>query len=273
MDPRRRSRPWGGECGGCDYRAACFEALNGKVGAVKSEAVRVKDSTWRREKLNPATGMAGTHRSVTLVLHSGGLDSSVCLLLARRRSRRVISLGFDYGQRSRVELVYAARLCRSRGIPRRVVRLRWDKPQRDIPKSRSIAEIRSQGVSPAFLPGRNAIFLTIACAEAAAVGAKEVWIGTNSIDFSGYPDCRPEFIRACRMMMRTAIPGGARIVAPLQFHSKHRIGALARGLGLQRSDVWSCYRPRFGSRQPQPCGICDGCALSELAWSVPQRER
>ncbi len=154
-----------------------------------------------------------------LILHSGGLDSTVCLLLAKEKERDVISLGIDYGQRHRIELEYALAYCCKHGIERRVIHVEWDKTVRDMPTGRSLQEIRA-AVSPAFLPGRNVIFLSLACAEAAGIEADEVWIGVNAIDFSGYPDCRPEFIDAFKMMLKEAIPNGPEIVTPLIQMSK-----------------------------------------------------
>ena len=130
---------------------------------------------------------------IALVLHSGGMDSTVCLLKAKNESRKVISLGIDYGQRHKIELEYAQVQCKRYGVERRLLRVAWDKPDRHIPTGRSLDEIRS-GISPAFLPMRNAVFLTLACAEAVGIQAEEVWIGVNDLDYSGYPDCRPEFI-------------------------------------------------------------------------------
>jgi len=200
-----------------------------------------------------------------LVLHSGGLDSTLCLLLAREAGRKVVSLGVDYGQRHRIELEYAFAQSRRYGIERRVLRVEWDKPVRDIPTGRSLDEIRA-GISPAFLPGRNAVFLTLACAEATGIEAGEVWIGVNALDFSGYPDCRPEFIAAFKSMINAAIPGGPEIVAPLIQMSKPQIAAEARRLGLAPGDTWSCYQPRFTPQGITPCGECDACVLHDHAW-------
>ncbi len=100
---------------------------------------------------------------LAVVLHSGGLDSTVCLLLAKRKHRYVLSLGIDYGQRHRVELEFAAYQCRQFGVPRKVIEVRWDKPMRDLPTNRTIQEIR-EGVSAAFLPGRNIVFLSLGIA-------------------------------------------------------------------------------------------------------------
>ena len=206
-----------------------------------------------------------------LVLHSGGLDSTLCLLLAKDAGYQVVSLGIDYGQRHHIELEYASAQCRKHGVERRILRVEWDKPIRDIPSGRSLDEIRS-GVSPAFLPARNALFLTLACAEATGIGADEVWIGVNAVDFSGYPDCRPEFIEAFRGMIDAAIPGGPKVVAPLIEMSKPAIAAEARRLGLAPGDTWSCYQPRFTSQGIAPCGQCDACVLHDHAWQEADRK-
>lgn len=200
-----------------------------------------------------------------VVLHSGGLDSTVCLLMALEAGRDVMSLGIDYGQRHRIELEYAAAQCRRYGVERRLLRIEWDKPARSMPVGRSVEDIRG-AVSPAFLPGRNAVFLTLASAQAAGVGAGEVWIGVNAVDFSGYPDCTPEFIGAFRSMLRTAIPDGPEIVAPLIAMPKPSIAREARRLGISQGDTWSCYQPRFTNQGISPCGECDACVLHNHAW-------
>ena len=206
-----------------------------------------------------------------LVLHSGGLDSTLCLLLAKEAGHEVVSLGIDYGQRHHIELEYALAQCRKHGVKRRILRVEWDKPARDIPTGRSLDEIRS-GVSPAFLPARNAVFLTLACAEAAGIGAAEVWIGVNAVDSSGYPDCRPEFVEAFRAMIDAAIPGGPKVVAPLIEMSKPAIAAEARRLGLAPGDTWSCYQPCFTNQGITPCGRCDACILHDHAWQETDRK-
>jgi 7-cyano-7-deazaguanine synthase len=200
-----------------------------------------------------------------VVLHSGGMDSTVCLLLAREQCRDVLSLGIDYKQRARAELHYAQELCSKFGIHRRVIRLEWDKPSRHVPKDR-LPEEMNRSVSPAFLPGRNAVFLTLGCAEAAGVGASEVWIGINSIDYSGYPDCRKEFAEAFQTMINLAIPNGIRIVTPLINMSKPEIAREAKRLGLKEEDTWSCYTPVKNRSKITPCGRCDACVLHALAW-------
>lgn len=200
-----------------------------------------------------------------VILHSGGLDSTVCLLLALEKNIDVLSLGIDYGQQGRVELEYAMRQCSKLKVIRKVLSAEWDKPNLNIPTGRSIQHIR-QGISSAFLPGRNAFFLALACAEAAGVGASEVWIGVNSIDYPGYPDCRPEFLDEFRKMIKVAIPGAAEIVAPLMYKSKPEIALEAHRLGIRPDDTWSCYRPITTHNGFKPCGCCDGCVLNKYAW-------
>lgn len=200
-----------------------------------------------------------------LVLHSGGMDSTTCLYKAHQEGAEVYSLGFDYGQRLSVELLFAQRQCDELSIPRQVVRIDWQKPERVIPINRDIQEMRAS-VSSAFLPSRNAIFLTIGCAHAAGIGAHEVHVGINSIDFSGYPDCTPEFLTSFTAMMSIANPGGAQVVAPLLNMDKRQIAALAHELGIGEHDTWSCYRPNMHEGAISPCGECDACRLHEHAW-------
>ena len=186
-------------------------------------------------------------------------------------NREVVSLGIDYGQRHRIELEYALAQCKKYGVERRILNIGWDKPRRDIPVGRSLNEINA-GISPAFLPGRNAVFLTLACAEAAGIGASEIWIGVNSVDFSGYPDCRPEFIEAFQKMIDIAIPDGPKIVAPLQQMSKPEIASKAHELGLVPGDTWSCYKPQITPQGILPCSECDACKLHNLAWEGVMQE-
>lgn len=100
--------------------------------------------------------------------------------------------------------------------------------------------------------------------------AVEVWIGVNAVDFSGYPDCRPEFIDSFRHMLSLGAPQGPRIIAPLLQMTKPQIVAEAIRLGLSRGDTWSCYEPAFSASGIHPCGRCDACKLHEYAWSNPQ---
>lgn len=203
---------------------------------------------------------------MTVVLHSGGLDSTVCLLLAREAGPDILSLGIDHGQRNRIELEYARNQCERWAVPRRVLRVEWDKPSRPLPTDRSVEEIRQGGVSPAFLPGRNLVFLALACAQASSLGAQEVWIGINSIDYSGYPDCRPTFLDAFKRISTDAFPGGPTVKAPLLTKTKPEIATEALRLGLKRGETWSCYTPTFSLEGLTPCGRCDACVLHDYAW-------
>ncbi len=204
-------------------------------------------------------------RPKAVVLHSGGLDSTVCLLLAQSRGRDAYSLGINYGQRQQIELEFANRQCERFGIERRIVDVSWQKPEIYIPKDRTVAEMKT-GIAPTFLPGRNAVFLALACAEAAGAGANEVWLGVNAVDYSGYPDCRGSFLEAFRAMWKEAVPTPPRIVAPLVRLSKPQIAALAGELGLAPGDTWSCYAPEEKNDATRPCGHCDACLLHAHAW-------
>ena len=200
-----------------------------------------------------------------IVLHSGGLDSTVCLLLALERGYEAISLGIDYNQRSRAELQCAARLCDRFNIERKVLKVEWDKPERYIPMDRTVDDI-GKGISPAFLPARNVLFLALGCAEASGMNASEVWIGINSVDYSGYPDCRPEFVQEFQKMIRLAMHDGPEIIAPLILMSKPEIAKEAVRLGIGPEDTWSCYKPAETSSGFKPCGRCDACILNNYAW-------
>jgi 7-cyano-7-deazaguanine synthase len=201
-----------------------------------------------------------------LVLHSGGMDSTTCLYKAKADGADVYSLGIDYGQRLSVELLFARKQCEAFSIPREVIALAWSKPDRQIPTDRDPIEMRAS-ISPAFIPGRNVVLLSLACAHAAGISADEVHTGLNCIDFSGYPDCTVEFFESYRSMMAIANPDGARIVAPLLNFSKPEIASLARKLGIGEHDTWSCYQPQIVRGAVTPCGICDACRLHEHAWA------
>lgn len=200
-----------------------------------------------------------------LVLHSGGMDSTTCLYDAHRAGAEVFSLGVDYGQRLSIELLFAKRHCEALDVSREVVSVEWRKPVREIPLGRTVQEM-SASVSSAFLPGRNALFLSIACAHASGIGATEVHIGLNAVEFSGYPDCTPRFLEKFTAMMAEANPGGPTIVAPLLHLSKPEIAKMAKSLGIGEHDTWSCYRPQLKGGAVSPCNECDACRLHEHAW-------
>lgn len=204
-------------------------------------------------------------------LLSGGLDSSTCLALARREGYACWALSFDYGQRHRVELEAARRVALALGAERHVVvamdlRIFGGSALTDdiaVPKGRSTAEM-TNGIPVTYVPARNTIFLAYALALAEVAGASEIFIGVNAIDYSGYPDCRPEFIEAFERMARLATKAGVegklrvRVRTPLIGMTKAEIVRCAHELGLDLSLTHSCYDP---DEQGRPCGECDSCAL------------
>jgi len=201
-----------------------------------------------------------------IILHSGGLDSTVCLLQAIEQGYEPISLGIDYNQAHIIETQFALAQCKALNVERKLIKVSWDKPIRNIPVGRNLNVIK-ESVSVAFLEGRNIVFLSLACAEAAGISAKEVWLGINAIDYSGYPDCRPEFIESFRQMLGFGYPGGPVIKTPLISLSKPAIAQEAYRLGVRKADTWSCYSPSITNDGIKPCNVCDACVLHEHAWS------
>jgi 7-cyano-7-deazaguanine synthase len=208
-------------------------------------------------------------RAVCLV--SGGLDSATCLAWARRQGWECYALSFDYGQRHRQELDAAARVAAAFGAARHVT-ARIDLRQFggsaltadiDVPKHQSVEEM-GQGIPITYVPARNTIFLSFALAWAETLGASHVVIGVNAIDYSGYPDCRPEYIAAFEHMANLATRAGVeghtrlRIHTPLIELSKSGIIRLGVDLGVDFSLTRSCYDPSPDGRS---CGACDSCLL------------
>jgi 7-cyano-7-deazaguanine synthase len=208
-------------------------------------------------------------RAVCLL--SGGLDSSTCLALARRDGFTCYALSFDYGQRHRVELESAARVAEGLGAVQHLVvpidlrvfggsALTSDIA---VPKGRATHEM-SGGIPVTYVPARNTIFLSLALAWAEVLGSSDIFIGVNALDYSGYPDCRPEFIEAYERMANLATKSGVedrtrvKIHTPLIRLSKAEIVKLGRELGLDFRLTHSCYDPGAGGR---PCGQCDSCVL------------
>jgi 7-cyano-7-deazaguanine synthase len=204
-------------------------------------------------------------------LLSGGLDSSTCLACARREGFECYALSFDYGQRHKVELRAAARVAESLGAALHLVvpvnlRLFGGSAltdEIDVPKGRS-PEAMSAGIPITYVPARNTIFLSFALAWAEVLEASDVFLGVNAIDYSGYPDCRPEYIDAFERMANLATKAGVegrtrlKIHTPLIGLSKAGIVKLAEELGLDFRLTHSCYDPDGEGR---PCGACDSCAL------------
>jgi 7-cyano-7-deazaguanine synthase len=204
-------------------------------------------------------------------LLSGGLDSSTCLAFARREGFDCYALSFDYGQRHRIELDAARRVAGAIGVKGHIIvpvdlrvfggsALTADI---DVPKGRS-EEAMSQGIPITYVPARNTVFLSFALAWAEVLGSEDVFIGVNAIDYSGYPDCRPEFIAAFERMANLATKAGVegrthlRIHAPLIALSKAEIVKLAHELHVDFRLTHSCYDPDAAGRA---CGRCDSCLL------------
>ncbi len=206
-----------------------------------------------------------------MCLLSGGLDSSTCLALAHRDGYACYALSFDYGQRHKHELAAAARIAKIFNAEQHLVaRLGLDAfggsaltAAMDVPKSRSAAEM-STGIPVTYVPARNTIFLSYALAWAEVLGSSDIFIGVNALDYSGYPDCRPEYIAAFQHMANLAtkagVEGGARlrIHTPLLRLSKADIVRLAKELYVPFAETRSCYDPAPDGR---PCGQCDACRL------------
>ena len=203
-------------------------------------------------------------------LLSGGLDSTTCLAYAIREGFECHALSFDYGQRHRTELESAARVAASLGAKEHVVvavdlrKFGGSALTADIgvPKNRSAGEMQKE-IPATYVPARNTIFLSFALAWAEVLGASDVFLGVNAIDYSGYPDCRPEYIEAFENMAnlatRASIEGSARlkIHTPLIKLTKAEIIRLGKELNVDFALTHSCYDPN-GAR---PCGSCDSCLL------------
>jgi len=211
-----------------------------------------------------------------VVLLSGGLDSTTTLALAMAEGFEAYALSFDYGQRQKVELAAARRVAQSLGArEHRIVQIDNDIFGRsaltddiDIPKGRSVAEIAG-GIPVTYVPARNTIFLSYALAWAESLGATDIFIGVNALDYSGYPDCRPEFITAFEKMADLATKTGVegahfKIHAPLIAMSKAEIIRQAVELRVDLSLTHSCYDPAPDGRA---CGLCDSCQLRRKGFS------
>ena len=208
-----------------------------------------------------------------VVLLSGGLDSATVLAMAKRERRDCIALSFAYGQRHEIELAAAERVAKSMAVAEHVV-YRLDlrgfggsalTGNIDVPKG----EVGKPGIPVTYVPARNTIFLSIALGLAESRGAGEIWIGVNALDYSGYPDCRPEFIDAFQQVILRGTKSGIehqepRIVAPLIEMTKAEIIRRGVELGVDYSLTHSCYDP---DAQGRACGHCDSCLLRKRGFA------
>jgi 7-cyano-7-deazaguanine synthase len=198
-----------------------------------------------------------------IVLLSGGLDSATTLYYAISKGYDVRALIFDYGQRHRREINAARAVAREAGAPCEVVKISFPwKGSALLDDSIRVPEKLSsgqKGIPVTYVPARNIIFLSFAASFAEAVGARAIFIGANAVDYSGYPDCRPEFFRAFQRSLdqglKTAVcQRPIRIEAPLLRLTKAGIVRLGAKLGVPFARTWSCYKGRV-----KPCGVCDSC--------------
>jgi 7-cyano-7-deazaguanine synthase len=212
-----------------------------------------------------------------VVLLSGGLDSATALAVAREEGFECYALSFDYGQRHDRELESAHRVADALGAKQHLV-LRLDlraiggsalTADIPVPKSRSESEM-SSGIPVTYVPARNTIFLSQAVAWAEVLESSDIFIGVNALDYSGYPDCRPEYIEAFERMANLATRAGVegtmrlRIHTPLINLSKAQIVQRGAGLGVDFGLTWSCYEPQPDGRA---CGRCDSCLLRHKGFS------
>jgi 7-cyano-7-deazaguanine synthase len=202
---------------------------------------------------------------MNLVVLSGGLDSTVCTALAAREGP-LVALTFDYGQRHRIELTRAAAVARHYRAEQLLVRLdasQWGGSALtdaaiDVPDSGPAGD----GIPVTYVPGRNLIFLSVAMGVAEVRDADTVYLGVNALDYSGYPDCRPEFVRSFEATAALALKRGVEghpveIRTPLIDLTKGEIVKLGLAAGAPLHLTWSCYR----GESDRPCGTCDACAL------------
>ena len=206
-----------------------------------------------------------------VVLLSGGLDSSTVLAWAQAEGRRCHALSFDYGQRHRIELERAAEVAEAIGVvEHRVVSVDLASfggsaltDDIDVPRDRIDGHGAEGGIPVTYVPARNTVFLALALAFAEVRDAAEIWLGINAVDYSGYPDCRPEYLAAFQQLAdlatKAGIEGrGPRFVAPLVELTKVDIVRRARTLGVPVDRTISCYDPGLDGT---PCGHCDSCVI------------
>ena len=200
--------------------------------------------------------MSPTPRKAVCLL-SGGLDSTTVLAIAQSEGFDVYAMSFRYGQRHKVELESATRVAAAAGVKHHVI------VDIDVPKSRALSEM-SHGIPVTYVPARNTVFLSFALAWAETMGAQDIYIGVNALDYSGYPDCRPEYIEAYEKMANLATRAGVegtqrlRIHTPLIELTKAEIIRRGLELGVDYSLTSSCYDP---APTGAPCGACDSCLL------------
>lgn len=207
-----------------------------------------------------------TDQKRAVILLSGGLDSATLVAMVRAQGYSCYTMSFDYGQRHRAELNAAARVARDLGVvEHKVVGLNLGGMGGSALTDSTIdlPEAPSEGIPVTYVPARNTVFLSLALGWAEVLNARDIFIGVNALDYSGYPDCRPEFVESFERMANLATKAGVegqgfRIQAPLQNMSKADIVKAGVGLGVDYALTVSCYQADEGGRA---CGKCDACRL------------
>lgn len=210
------------------------------------------------------------HKKKAVVLVSGGLDSATTLAIAKSEGFDIYAISFDYGQRHHFELEAARRVCESQGVSELVVFkvdtsiFRGSALTNDIPVPHNRDESQmADGIPVTYVPARNTIFLSVGLGLAESVGANDLFIGVNAVDYSGYPDCRPEFIKAFEDMANLATKAGVEgqrlnVHTPLILLTKAEIIQRGVALGVDYGLTHSCYDPLPDGTS---CGECDSCQL------------
>jgi 7-cyano-7-deazaguanine synthase len=210
------------------------------------------------------------HKKKAVVLVSGGLDSATTLAIAKNEGFDIYAISFDYGQRHHFELEAARRVCESQGVSELVVFkvdtsiFRGSALTNDIPVPHNRDESQmADGIPITYVPARNTIFLSVGLGLAESVGANDLFIGVNAVDYSGYPDCRPEFIKAFEDMANLATKAGVEgrrlnVHTPLILLTKAEIIQRGVALGVDYGLTHSCYDPLPDGTS---CGECDSCQL------------
>lgn len=208
-----------------------------------------------------------------VILLSGGLDSATVVAMARAEGYACYSMSFDYGQRHRAELQAAERVARQLGVvEHKVIGLNLNGIGGSALTDSSIAvpEAPTEGIPSTYVPARNTVFLALALGWAEVLEARDIFIGVNAVDYSGYPDCRPEFVEAFERMANLATRAGVQgqsfsVRAPLQQMSKAEIIQVGMSLGVDYALTVSCYQADNDGRA---CGKCDSCRLRAAGFVV-----
>ena len=211
-----------------------------------------------------------------IALLSGGLDSATAAALAIESGDRVIGLSFDYGQRHRRELKAAEQVAQSLGLAEHhrisVNLAAWGGSALTDDQVRIPTDgVKNDGIPPTYVPGRNTVFISIGLSLAEARAAQRLVLGVNAVDYSGYPDCRPDYLEAFQSLADLASKSGreghgTKLWAPLVTWSKTKIVQEALRLGVPIADTWSCY-----SGGDHPCGVCDSCRIRDAALKAAGR--